>query len=241
MWRVQLRRRAGCRSRLGCLDPLQRRPARAVRDVPCRWLALRARRLQRLPDARPAQGDHPRCRTLAALRAQCERTVRGAPGHAGSARLAIAVLRGHGGIAHPGGRRAHGEGRTGFDASGDAHHALASVRFVDNRGRATEAFPLNSNGSANGSAGFTNADGRVTILMPHPERVFRSVQMSWHPREWGRGFAVDAHVPQCARVGGLGPGIRDSGFGKEGCRGSGRLFTRFIEAAHDKLFPNPES
>jgi phosphoribosylformylglycinamidine synthase len=80
---------------------------------------------------------------------------------------------------------AHGEGRTGFDAPGDARHALASVRFVDNRGRATEAFPLNSNGSAHGSAGFTNRDGRVTILMPHPERVFRSVQMSWRPREWG--------------------------------------------------------
>jgi phosphoribosylformylglycinamidine synthase len=80
---------------------------------------------------------------------------------------------------------AHGEGRTGFDGPDDARHALASVRFVDNRGRATEAFPLNSNGSAHGSAGFTNADGRVTILMPHPERVFRSVQMSWRPREWG--------------------------------------------------------
>jgi phosphoribosylformylglycinamidine synthase len=62
---------------------------------------------------------------------------------------------------------------------------LASVRFVDNTGRATERFPLNSNGSPHGNAGFTAADGRVTILMPHPERVFRSVQMSWRPREWG--------------------------------------------------------
>lgn len=80
---------------------------------------------------------------------------------------------------------AHGEGRTVFADPADARHALASVRFVDNHGEATERFPLNSNGSAGGNAGFTAADGRVTILMPHPERVFRSVQMSWRPREWG--------------------------------------------------------
>ncbi len=80
---------------------------------------------------------------------------------------------------------AHGEGRTVFADPADAKRALVSARFVDNVGRATERFPLNSNGSAHGSAGFTAADGRVTILMPHPERVFRSVQMSWRPREWG--------------------------------------------------------
>ena len=80
---------------------------------------------------------------------------------------------------------AHGEGRTQFANAADAKQALASLRFVDNAGRATERFPLNSNGSARGNAGFTAADGRVTILMPHPERVFRSVQMSWRPREWG--------------------------------------------------------
>ncbi|WP_300616090.1 phosphoribosylformylglycinamidine synthase, partial [Dokdonella sp.] len=80
---------------------------------------------------------------------------------------------------------AHGEGRTEFADAGDAERAIASVRFVDNHGVATERFPLNSNGSARGRAGFTAADGRVTILMPHPERVFRSVQMSWRPREWG--------------------------------------------------------
>ncbi len=80
---------------------------------------------------------------------------------------------------------AHGEGRTVFDDPSDLKHAIASVRFVDNRGDATERFPLNSNGSPLGNAGFTAADGRVTILMPHPERVFRSVQLSWRPREWG--------------------------------------------------------
>jgi phosphoribosylformylglycinamidine synthase len=80
---------------------------------------------------------------------------------------------------------AHGEGRTEFAKAGDAERALTCVRFVDNRGEATERFPLNSNGSAEGRTGFTTDDGRVTILMPHPERVIRSVQMSWRPREWG--------------------------------------------------------
>jgi phosphoribosylformylglycinamidine synthase len=80
---------------------------------------------------------------------------------------------------------AHGEGRTVFADAADAKRALACARFVDNAGKATERFPLNSNGSQHGNAGFTAADGRVTILMPHPERVFRSVQMSWRPREWG--------------------------------------------------------
>jgi phosphoribosylformylglycinamidine synthase len=80
---------------------------------------------------------------------------------------------------------AHGEGRTVFAQPEDAKHAAACVRFVDNCGEATERFPLNSNGSAGGQTGFTTSDGRVTILMPHPERVIRSVQMSWRPREWG--------------------------------------------------------
>jgi phosphoribosylformylglycinamidine synthase len=80
---------------------------------------------------------------------------------------------------------AHGEGRAVFAERGDAKRVQACLRFVDNRGKATEAFPLNPNGSPKGVTGFTAADGRVTILMPHPERVFRSVQMSWAPREWG--------------------------------------------------------
>ncbi len=80
---------------------------------------------------------------------------------------------------------AHGEGRAVFADGDKAGRATACVRFVDNRGKATEVFPLNPNGSPEGLAGFTAADGRVTILMPHPERVFRTAQMSWHPREWG--------------------------------------------------------
>jgi phosphoribosylformylglycinamidine synthase len=82
---------------------------------------------------------------------------------------------------------AHGEGYADFrDAAQLASaEALVSLRFVDYRGKATERYPYNPNGSPRGIAGLTTADGRFTILMPHPERVFRTVQMSWHPREWG--------------------------------------------------------
>jgi phosphoribosylformylglycinamidine synthase len=80
---------------------------------------------------------------------------------------------------------AHGEGRAVFAAGDQAGKGTACVRFVDNRGKATETFPYNPNGSPDGLAGFTAASGRVTIMMPHPERVFRTAQMSWHPREWG--------------------------------------------------------
>ena len=52
-------------------------------------------------------------------------------------------------------------------------------------GDVTERYPYNPNGSPQGITGLTSDDGRFTILMPHPERVFRTVQMSWHPREWG--------------------------------------------------------
>ncbi|MFH1603821.1 MAG: phosphoribosylformylglycinamidine synthase subunit PurQ, partial [Pseudomonadota bacterium] len=80
---------------------------------------------------------------------------------------------------------AHGEGRAVFaDAEAQAR-ALVALRFVDNRGAAAKTYPANPNGSPAGITGLTTADGRFTILMPHPERVFRSVQQSWHPREWG--------------------------------------------------------
>jgi phosphoribosylformylglycinamidine synthase len=82
---------------------------------------------------------------------------------------------------------AHGEGFAEFrDASQLAAAApLAALRFVDQRGDITERYPFNPNGSPNGIAGLTTADGRFTILMPYPERVFRSVQMSWRPSHWG--------------------------------------------------------
>ena len=78
---------------------------------------------------------------------------------------------------------AHGEGRAVFDRPGSA--GLLALRFVDNRGVPTETYPLNPNGSPQGATGFTTADGRFTILMPHPERMFRTVQQSWHPDGWG--------------------------------------------------------
>ncbi len=79
----------------------------------------------------------------------------------------------------------HGEGRAEFAGAEAAGKAVVAMRFVDAAGKPTERYPLNPNGSRMGIAGATTPDGRFTILMPHPERVFRTVQMSWHPREWG--------------------------------------------------------
>lgn len=83
----------------------------------------------------------------------------------------------------------HGEGRAEFR---DAAHErtcieaqLVWLRYVDNYGRIATRYPANPNGSPDGIAGLTSADGRVTIVMPHPERVFRSVQHSWRPDHWG--------------------------------------------------------
>ena len=82
----------------------------------------------------------------------------------------------------------HGEGRAVFHGAkdGKAQRKAAEVclRYVDNRGRKTETYPMNPNGSPKGITGLTTADGRFTILMPHPERVFRAVQNSWYPPEW---------------------------------------------------------
>jgi phosphoribosylformylglycinamidine synthase len=84
---------------------------------------------------------------------------------------------------------AHGEGRAEFDSAGALEccvgERLIAARFVDNRGAATEHYPENPNGSPLGIAGLSNGDGRITITMPHPERVFRTVLNSWHPPEWG--------------------------------------------------------
>ncbi|MEY4214857.1 MAG: hypothetical protein RL458_3083, partial [Pseudomonadota bacterium] len=79
----------------------------------------------------------------------------------------------------------HGEGRAVFDADADARTALAPLRFVDDDGTAAVRYPANPNGSPGGLTAFTSADGRSTIMMPHPERVFRSVQMSWRPEGLG--------------------------------------------------------
>lgn len=88
----------------------------------------------------------------------------------------------------------HGEGRADF-----AHHGGGifpqglptvagslniALQYVDGLNQVTQTYPLNPNGSPQGIAGITNADGRITIMMPHPERVYRTAQMSWHPEEW---------------------------------------------------------
>jgi phosphoribosylformylglycinamidine synthase len=80
---------------------------------------------------------------------------------------------------------AHGEGYADFSQTGDITEAVAAMRFVDNRGAVTEAYPYNPNGSPQGLTSVTTADGRFTVMMPHAERVFRSVQQSWHPESWG--------------------------------------------------------
>jgi phosphoribosylformylglycinamidine synthase len=79
---------------------------------------------------------------------------------------------------------AHGEGRAVFD-KGHQAKAIVAMRYVDNRGQPTEVYPYNPSGSPQGITGLTTADGRFTIVMPHPERVFRNVQMSWAPDHAG--------------------------------------------------------
>jgi len=74
---------------------------------------------------------------------------------------------------------AHGEGFANFAYRGNAARTIAAMRFVDNTGAATEAYPFNPNGSPGGLTSVTTADGRFTAMMPHPERVFRNIQMSW--------------------------------------------------------------
>ncbi|MBL8515744.1 MAG: phosphoribosylformylglycinamidine synthase [Betaproteobacteria bacterium] len=81
---------------------------------------------------------------------------------------------------------AHGEGRAVFGSKTrqDAARWLTALRFVDHYGKPTERFPFNSNGSPEGIASVTTPDGRFTAMMPHPERVFRTVNLSWHPKDW---------------------------------------------------------
>jgi phosphoribosylformylglycinamidine synthase len=85
---------------------------------------------------------------------------------------------------------AHGEGYADFSQRGDAKAVHRAMRFIDNHGRATEAYPANPNGSPDGLTAVTTADGRFTALMPHPERVFRNVQMSF-----AAGGDISAHSP----------------------------------------------
>jgi phosphoribosylformylglycinamidine synthase len=83
----------------------------------------------------------------------------------------------------------HGEGRAEFADANQLKNTEQSgsiaLRFVDNQGQVTQRYPLNPNGSPAGITGLTSQDGRATIMMPHPERVARTVNNSWHPDEWG--------------------------------------------------------
>ncbi|HJV84880.1 MAG TPA: phosphoribosylformylglycinamidine synthase [Noviherbaspirillum sp.] len=80
---------------------------------------------------------------------------------------------------------AHGEGFADFSQTGDIKEAIVAMRWIDNKGQVTENYPYNPNGSPQGITSVTTPDGRFTVLMPHAERVFRSVQHSWHPDSWG--------------------------------------------------------
>lgn len=84
---------------------------------------------------------------------------------------------------------AHGEGRVEVKHNDHLtaieHANLVAMRFIDNFAKVTENYPANPNGSPNGITAVTSRDGRATIMMPHPERVFRTVANSWHPNNWG--------------------------------------------------------
>lgn len=110
----------------------------------------------------------------------------------------------------------HGEGRARIDSAAQQESALVAMRYLDNVGNPTEVYPYNPNGSPAGITGaLTTADGRFTVMMPHQKRVFRTVQMSWHPADLGEAF-VDA---RCSATRGSGSGNQDvnkSEIGKTG-------------------------
>jgi phosphoribosylformylglycinamidine synthase len=90
---------------------------------------------------------------------------------------------------------AHGEGFTNFSKQGDPQKVLRAAHFVDHYGAATQRYPFNPNGSADGLTAVTTSDGRFTVMMPHPERVTRNVMMSWSPKLWGEKDSSGPYTP----------------------------------------------
>ena len=103
------------------------------------------------------------------------------------------VVRGVGHHGEHDGPGAHGEGRAEFSSQKAMDRLLDSnqiaLRFLDNSGSVASTYPANPNGSPDGITGVSSADGRATLMMPHPERVYRTVQNSWHPDDWGEDGA----------------------------------------------------
>ncbi len=100
---------------------------------------------------------------------------------------------------------AHGEGRAEFSTSEQLQNCIDSgnvaMKFINNNLQTTESYPANPNGSPGGITSVTSTDGRVTIMMPHPERVFRTVQCSWAPEDWnGDGDGAWMRLFRNARV-----------------------------------------
>ncbi|GAB3348559.1 phosphoribosylformylglycinamidine synthase [Lysobacter tyrosinilyticus] len=87
---------------------------------------------------------------------------------------------------------AHGEGRASFEATGDASRVAVALNYIQGDGSHATSYPANPNGSANSIAGLCSDDGRVTILMPHPERTLRNANFSWAPREWDGPLSTGA-------------------------------------------------
>ena len=185
--RVLLRRRAGRGRRLGQVDPVQRPRARRVRGVLRARRRLRARRVQRLPDDEQSARAHSRGRRTG--RISCATAPNSSKPASSWSRCSVRrrCFSRHGRQPHAGRDRAR-RGLCGVRAvrrSSPRRTPRGACASSTIAARPTERYPSNPNGSPQGITGLTTADGRFTILMPHPERVFRTVQMSWHPREWG--------------------------------------------------------
>jgi len=90
---------------------------------------------------------------------------------------------------------AHGEGYADFSQQGDPARIHAAMHYIDHRGARTETYPHNPNGSPDGLTAVTTADGRFTIMMPHPERVTRNAMLSWSPARWGEADSGGEFTP----------------------------------------------